>query len=518
VVSVIFRNQAGQITGSVGPYVVAAHGHVSFVIPGSAGVRGVAEFTSPDVDVVGLGIRSHGRAFTSVETLASVPAGGKTISHVADGGGWKTTIVLVNSDSQPAPFTLRFRGDDGSALRLSLGADGRVSTLTGTIAPGGSRTIQTDGTGATLETGWAQLSTSFAVGGTAIFGAQVPGQPDSEAAVPIIAGGGDKFLLSFDGSAGFGTGVAFANPSATDNAAISVIFRDAFGQQIGQPRAYLAPANGHTSVVLPVNVRGVAEIASPDTPVSALGIRSHNGAFTSVRSLVVTPGLKDIVAGVGQIVSGGASGPVSALTTDWFTIASGDDNTSNPSSFVLARLVNQGRVAAVGHEGLLANAQLRDNGLFLTNLIGWLDATVQKKVLYTTGHRENFDSTDAGPLRTALVNRGFGVAALPGTITPSLLATCSVLIIGNAWRDFTPAEIQAVQNFVNSGGGLLMAGLGSSWLASNAPKTIEDYPMTKMAQPFGAAWQTSTIIDPDPGDQAAGGSTIFHTFYPSARP
>src|SRR5262249_3314933 len=122
---------------------------------------------------------------------------------------------------------------------------------------------QTDGTAALLETGWAQLTTSFAVGGTAIFGAQMPGQPDSQAAGPIIAGGGDKFLLSFDGSAGFGTGVAFANPSATEDASIAVTFRDVFGQQIGPTRAYVAPANGHTSVVLPVNTRGVAEIASP---------------------------------------------------------------------------------------------------------------------------------------------------------------------------------------------------------------------------------------------------------------
>ena len=166
----------------------------------------------------------------------------------------------------------------------------------------------------------------------------------------------------------------------------------------------------------------------------------------------------------------------------------------------------------MGHEGLLANAQLRDNGLFLTNLIGWLDASVQKKVLYTTGHRENFDSTDAGPLRTALVNRGYTLTALGGTITPSSLTAGSVLIIGNAWRDFTAAEIQAVQDFVTNGGGLLMAGLGSSWLGSNA-----DYPMTKMAQPYGVIWQTSTIVDPDPGDQA-GGSTIFHTFYPNAKP
>src|SRR5262249_23082911 len=114
VLSVVFRNQAGQITSSVRPYVLVPHGHGSFGLPSRPGVRGVAELASPSVDVVALGIRSHGRAFTSVETLASVPAGNKTMSHIADGGGWKTTIVLVNADSQPAPFTLRFRGDDGA--------------------------------------------------------------------------------------------------------------------------------------------------------------------------------------------------------------------------------------------------------------------------------------------------------------------------------------------------------------------------------------------------------------------
>src|SRR5207237_4774134 len=119
--------------------------------------------------------RGHGRAFTSIEAQASVPAGDKTISHIADGAGWKTTIILVNTDSQPAPFTIRFRGDSGLALRLPLGADGRVTTLSGTIAPGGSRTLQTDGVAGTLATGWAELSTSYAIGGTAIFGADVTG-------------------------------------------------------------------------------------------------------------------------------------------------------------------------------------------------------------------------------------------------------------------------------------------------------------------------------------------------------
>src|ERR1017187_3197674 len=105
-------------------------GHNSFVIPTTAGTTGVAEFDS-SVAVVGLGIRSHGGAFTSVEALSSVPVGGKTITHIADGQGWNTSVVLVNTDTVPANFTITFRNDAGTALTLPLGPDGNLSQLTG---------------------------------------------------------------------------------------------------------------------------------------------------------------------------------------------------------------------------------------------------------------------------------------------------------------------------------------------------------------------------------------------------
>src|SRR5207302_7739781 len=56
-----------------------------------------------------------------------------------------------------------------------------------TIPVTGSRTIQTDGVSNTLAVGWAEILTSGSIGGTAIFGAQVAGQADSEAAVPIAS-------------------------------------------------------------------------------------------------------------------------------------------------------------------------------------------------------------------------------------------------------------------------------------------------------------------------------------------
>jgi hypothetical protein len=288
-VSVVFRDPSGNLTGIGDPIVLPPHGHKALVLPASSGLQGVAEFTSPNVDVVGLGIRAHGRAFTSVESLADVPASGKTISHLADGGGWKTTIILVNADSRPATFTIRFWQDNGLPLTLPLVDENNASSLSGTIAPGGSRTIRSSGTTSNLSTGWADLVTTFAIGGTSIFGAQQEGQPDSEAAVPIIAGGANRFVAPFDGSLGFATGIAFANPNTTQAANVLVVFRDTSGNQIGAPVTYLAPPNGHTAAVLPINGPGVVSVSSPDVPVSALAIRLHNGAFTSIRTLPLRP-------------------------------------------------------------------------------------------------------------------------------------------------------------------------------------------------------------------------------------
>src|SRR5204862_5741956 len=105
-----------------------------------------------------------------------IPSGSKTIAHVADGGGWRMTFLLVNTDTHAASFTLSFAGDGGNPLVLPLGADGTASSLTGTIQPGDIRIIKSTGTATKLSTGWGALSVTGAIGGTAIFAHETPGQ------------------------------------------------------------------------------------------------------------------------------------------------------------------------------------------------------------------------------------------------------------------------------------------------------------------------------------------------------
>ena len=66
------------------------------------------------------------------------------------GAGWRTTITLVNLDTVPASYTLRFYSNEGTLALPFDGETGRLESLSGTIAVGGSRTITTTGTTATL--------------------------------------------------------------------------------------------------------------------------------------------------------------------------------------------------------------------------------------------------------------------------------------------------------------------------------------------------------------------------------
>lgn len=224
---------------------------------------------------------------------------------------------------------------------------------------------------------------------------------------------------------------------------------------------------------------------------------------------------QSIVQGVKGVVSSSASGPVVPKSREWAVIVSGDDASS--PALVAARQAGSGRVAALGHEWILLDvgAAYRDNAVFVSNLIGWLDIKKQKKVLYTAGHREWLLARQLDDLTEALRQHEFTLHRLPGAITDSGLAEGSVLIIGNAWGEFGEDEITAVQKYVAGGGGLLLAGLGWSWVANNTGKTLNEYPMTKMAQPYEISWLDSVIAAPAVPGLAQ--SALFTRFYPNTR-
>lgn len=261
-VSFSFTDDSGNaIPVAPSTQTVPARGHYSAVInqvfTATAGKRGIMQLTS-DTTVYGIGIRSRsvGSAsmFTSLPPLSSVARGNKTFAHLANSSGWSSTIILVNTDTVAASFGLSFYSDTGSPLPLPLGGPSAQSSITGIIQPGQEKILQTDGSGnLSPPWGWAELVTQNAIGGVCIFTLSASSGVPSEAAVPLVptsSGGGKSLFIPYDNTGPFATGLALANPSAS-NAPITVSFTTDSGTEIQptqQPGA--VATDGHYAAVV----------------------------------------------------------------------------------------------------------------------------------------------------------------------------------------------------------------------------------------------------------------------------
>lgn len=288
--------RAEEGTALIGDAVnLPAQGHIAFAMadrfPSMASRRGAAEFQSSGPDFAALGLRFNtGGAFTSLPTLEvplTSPATEQTrvISQVADGSGWKTTITLVNLDTVPADYTVRFWRQDGVALQVPLNTGGALDTIQGTIPVGGTRVIETLGGTTALVQGWAQLTTTRNVNGLAVFRQRVDGRPDQEAAVTLTTPT-TKFAMPFDNTTDFVTSMALVNTSATLGSTVTVVIRDESGAQIGSDvislggRAYL-PFALTSRFASTLGRRGTVEFSSTSL-ITGLGLRFNSGgAFTS---------------------------------------------------------------------------------------------------------------------------------------------------------------------------------------------------------------------------------------------
>jgi hypothetical protein len=219
----------------------------------------------------------------------------RIISHLANGQGYKTTILLVNADTHTASFTMNFWADYGSPLVLPLLQDGTTASVSGTIAPGQLRVIESSGLGGAIVEGWAELVTSDAIGGTGIFTASATNLPPSEAAVPLNSAGGTQLFIPFDNTSGvpaFSTGIALANPNQQAAAVVGVTFTDESGKNISVKTTQIqVPANGHYASVLSIDFpevnrkRGTVQFNS-NVEVYGLGIRYNGQAFTSIEAII----------------------------------------------------------------------------------------------------------------------------------------------------------------------------------------------------------------------------------------
>ena len=257
-----------------------------------------ASITAPQtVTVTATSVSDPSKSASAMVTL-SVSTTTLSMAQLASGGLWTTTITLVNKGTTVAQAHLNFFDDNGNPLALPLTfpqtssiPQARSTTMDRTLNPGASLVISTTGPdNQVTQTGWAQLLTNGAVSGFAVFSQSVAGR-QQEAVVALDTAASGSYVLFFDNTSGFATGIALANVSGA-GANIPVIIRDENGTTLAFDSVVLA-GHGHTSFDLAARFgvarqrRGTIEFQTPPGgQITVLGLRFNPAqAFTSIPGL-----------------------------------------------------------------------------------------------------------------------------------------------------------------------------------------------------------------------------------------
>jgi hypothetical protein len=271
------------------------------VISGTPAVAGTYAFS---VEVTDSASETATQSFTLTVAAAGSLARVGVIPQIAAGGGWTTTIWLINGSAATIQTNVVFHGDTGSPLTLAMNVvqpavtqqlDG--STLNLAIAPNTTVVVTTEPSTANVE-GWADVLGNGSLSGFAVFS-----NGTTEAAVPLQTQIGTSFRLAFDNTNGASTGVALVNLAGAPANLTATVWDQNGNQLAALPVALTqndANGDGHDSFMLPARlavtagIRGIVQFqgnpGSPFAPagqVTGLGLRAEaSGLFTSLPTIV----------------------------------------------------------------------------------------------------------------------------------------------------------------------------------------------------------------------------------------
>ena len=164
--------------------------------------------------------------------------------HLAVGASWQTTITYINYSTQEVSCQTDFLSDQGSPLLVSFADRGTVVSRSDVLPPGGSVHQETN-VGLTLAPGWARASCTGPVKASLLFRQRNgAGVPVAEAGVNATRVAATRFVtFAEQGEGKAGTGVAYANPSATA-ALVTFTAKGAEGRVLARVDRTLLPG-GH---------------------------------------------------------------------------------------------------------------------------------------------------------------------------------------------------------------------------------------------------------------------------------
>jgi virginiamycin B lyase len=217
----------------------------------------------------------------------SKPSGSSPIyfPQFVDGGGYTTSLVLLNTSDATETGTVQILDKDGNPLVVNQVGGTTNSSFTYTIPPGGAYHFQTDGSPSGVKAGWARLTpnaSSWTPNGAGIFSYNPADMLLSESGIPSAVATTHARIF-VDLSENHNTGLAIANvSSAAADIAITAFQTDGI-TPVGTSQGPLQLAgNGYNAAFadsfitgLPAGFGGVLDISST-TPFAALTLRSLN--------------------------------------------------------------------------------------------------------------------------------------------------------------------------------------------------------------------------------------------------
>jgi sugar lactone lactonase YvrE len=220
---------------------------------------------------------------TPVADLATpVPTGPVAFPQVADGGGYQTTLILLNTTNAVETGMVRFYGNSGAAMTVRMEGGGTAdSKFAYSIPAGGCIRLITDGSPSSINVGWAQLipdSGKSTPVSAAVFGFTQQNVLVTESGVPAVSPT-TRARIYVDKSRGHDTGLALANPGDSSISISAICYQSDGVTRVGTGNIDLnslghdARFAGQIIYGLPDAFTGVIEISSTK-PFNALTLRS----------------------------------------------------------------------------------------------------------------------------------------------------------------------------------------------------------------------------------------------------
>ena len=178
-------------------------------------------------------------------TLTDTPPMPYYFSQLAFGGGYQTTLTYINYSPQTVTCVTNFYSDTGAPLSIPFN-EGTISTRTDVLQPGQSIHDQsTANLSAAVSEGWGQATCSGPVQASVLYRFYQSGAPVGEAGVNAETAPTNTFVTFAQsatvGTANNSTGVAYANPSTTQSATITLTAISATGAPLGSRVVILGP-------------------------------------------------------------------------------------------------------------------------------------------------------------------------------------------------------------------------------------------------------------------------------------